>query len=103
VGHITAAAGDSPGEEALGELLGEGLFAAAGASTLNALLGSQSEDGKFAEFLTYDDHLTTYGGKIIKPNTCSNYKTADSSTQICHAGLKARLSEDDLKQKQNSP
>jgi hypothetical protein len=37
--------------------------------------------------LTYEDHLTTYGGKIIKPNTCSNYKTADSSTQICHAGL----------------
>lgn len=55
VGDITAAAGDGSGQEALGELLGEGLFAAAGASTLNALLVSQSEDGKLAEFLTHDD------------------------------------------------
>lgn len=56
VGHITAAAGDSPGEEAFGELLGEGLFAAAVARTLNALLVSQSQDSELAEFLTHHDH-----------------------------------------------
>jgi hypothetical protein len=40
-----------------------------------------------------------FGGTSVNPNTCSDYKTADSRAQIRHARLKARLSQGDFKRK----
>jgi hypothetical protein len=39
----------------------------------------------------------------MTPNTCSDYKTADSRAQIRHERLKARLSQGDLSETSKKP
>jgi hypothetical protein len=44
-----------------------------------------------------------FGGCSVIPNSCSDYKTADSRAQIHHAGLKAQLNQGDFKRKHKKP
>jgi hypothetical protein len=89
VGQVAATTADRPGQEPFGEAFRKGLFDPARAHTLDAALGGQAHDFEFSEFLTYDDHLATFWGFAVIPNSCSDYKTADSRTQIRQARLKA--------------
>ena len=98
-GQVTATTADRPGQEPLREAFGKGLFGPALTYTLDPTLGGQAHDFEFSEFLTYDDHLATFGELVAIPNICSDYKTVDSRRQIGHARLKARLSEDNLKRR----
>lgn len=65
-GQVAATTADRPGQEPLGEAFGKGLFDPALADTLDAALGGQAHDLEFSEFLTYDDHLATFCGLLLR-------------------------------------